>query len=95
MGSFAIMKLTNPEDQNHIREASEGISDNLLKNLPSLNIGEAILLGEWVNIPSIVKIDHVLEKRIGTDTSATSLWESEKKFKEIAIESTKDSMILD
>jgi DNA helicase HerA-like ATPase len=95
MGSFAIMKLTNPEDQNHIREASESISEDLLKNLPSLNLGEAILLGEWVNIPSVVKIDHVIEKKTGADISASSIWASEEKLKQIALESTSDSMILD
>jgi uncharacterized protein len=95
MGSFAIMKLTNPEDQNHIREASEAISEDLLQNLPSLNVGEAVLIGEWVNIPAVVKIDHVPEKRTGADISATSLWSNEEKMSQVAVASTKKSMILE
>ncbi len=95
MGSFAIMKLTNPEDQAHIREASEAISEDLLQNLPSLNVGEAVLLGEWVNIPAVVKIDHVAEKKTGADISATSLWAAEGKMSQVAVESTKSSMVLE
>ena len=95
MGSFAVMKLTNPEDQTHIREASEAISEDLLQNLPSLNVGEAVLIGEWVNIPAVVKIDHVAEKKTGADISATALWATEEKLKQVAVESTKSSMVLD
>ena len=95
MGSFAIMKLTNPEDQGHIREASEAISEDLLQNLPSLNVGEAVLLGEWVNIPAVVKIDHVTEKKTGADISATALWATEEKMGKVAVESTKSSMVLE
>jgi len=95
MGSFAIMKLTNPEDQNHIREASEAISEDLLQNLPSLNVGEAVLIGEWVNIPAVVKIDHVPEKRTGADISATALWSNEEKLSRVAVASTKKAMVLE
>ena len=95
MGSFAIMKLTNPEDQQHIREASEAISEDLLRNLPSLNVGEAVLLGEWVSIPSVVKVDHVVEKKTGADISATALWATEQKMSQVARESTKGFMDTD
>ena len=95
MGSFAIMKLTNPEDQEHVREASEAISEDLLQNLPSLNVGEAVLLGEWVNIPAVVKIDHVPEKKTGADVSATELWAGAQKMKAFAKESTRAAMKLE
>jgi DNA double-strand break repair helicase HerA and related ATPase len=95
MGSLAIMKLTNPEDQNHIREASEAISEDLLRNLPSLNVGEAVLLGDWVSIPSVVKIDFVKEKRAGADVSATALWAGEEKMKAVAKESTSSALKLE
>jgi DNA helicase HerA-like ATPase len=93
MGSFAIMKLTNPEDQAHVIEASEAISEDLLQNLPSLNTGEAVLLGEWVNIPAVVKLDHVIEKKSGSDISATALWAAQHAMNQVARESTKDFMV--
>ena len=92
MGSFAIMKLTNPEDQTHVTEASEAISEDLLQNLPSLNTGEAVLIGEWVNIPSVVKLDHVVEKKTGADISATALWAAQQAMNQVARESTKGFM---
>jgi DNA helicase HerA-like ATPase len=92
MGSFAIMKLTNPEDQTHVTEASEAISEDLLQNLPSLNTGEAVLIGEWVNIPSVVKLDHVVEKKTGADISATALWAAQHAMNQVARESTKGFM---
>jgi uncharacterized protein len=95
MGSFAVMKLTNPEDQGHVREASEAISEDLLQNLPSLNVGEAVLLGEWVNIPAVVKVDHVPEKTTGADISATELWASAQKMKAVAKESTRGAIKLE
>lgn len=94
MGSLAIMKLTNPEDQSHIREASEAISEDLLGNLPSLNVGEAVLLGDWVSIPSVVKIDYVKEKKAGADISATALWAGEERMKAVAKESTSSALKL-
>ncbi len=92
MGSLAILRLTNPEDQRYINEASEVVSKELLEYLPSLNVGEAILVGQWVNIPSIVKIDEVEEKRVGGDISAVDEWRSNKIHDSIARESTKDLM---
>ncbi len=93
MGSFAIMKLTNPEDQAHVTEASEAISEDLLRNLPSLNTGEAVLLGEWVNIPAVVKLDLVTEKKTGSDISATALWAGQQAMSQVARESTKGFMV--
>ncbi|MEM0030167.1 MAG: ATP-binding protein [Candidatus Nitrosocaldus sp.] len=95
MGSLAILRLTNPEDQRYINEASEVVSKELLEYLPSLNVGEAILVGQWVNIPSIVKIDEVKEKRAGADIGAVEQWQSSREHSNIARESTEDLMEFD
>jgi|UniRef100_A0A7C3WMZ4 DNA helicase HerA-like ATPase len=55
-GSQIIMRLTNPTDQNAVKEASEALSENLFNDLPGLNIGEAIVLGRLTRIPVMVKI---------------------------------------
>ncbi len=55
-GSQIIMRLTNPEDQNAIRRASESISEGLLADLPGLNVGEAVILGNLVRVPVMVRI---------------------------------------
>jgi DNA helicase HerA-like ATPase len=90
MGSLAILRLTNPEDQRYINESSEIVSRELLEYLPSLNVGEAILVGQWVNIPSIVKIEKVEEKRAGEDISAVDEWRDRYRYDSIAREDTKE-----
>jgi len=95
MGSLAILRLTNPEDQRYINEASEIVSRELLEYLPSLNVGEAILVGQWVNIPSIVKIDEVKEKRVGEDISAVDEWDEAYRSTNVARESTDELIEID
>lgn len=55
-GSQIIMKLTNPNDQNAVKEASEALSESLFRDLPGLNIGEAVIVGNLTRVPVIVKI---------------------------------------
>ena len=55
-GSQIIMQLTNPDDQRAVQRASEAISAELLDDLPGLNKGEAIVLGQLTRIPVMVRI---------------------------------------
>ena len=54
--SQIIMRLTNPEDMSAVRKSSEGLSEDLFNDLPGLNKGEAIVVGELTKIPTMVKI---------------------------------------
>jgi DNA helicase HerA-like ATPase len=54
--SQIILRVTNPSDQNAILESSENITGYLMEDLPSLDTGEAIIVGEVVKMPAIVKI---------------------------------------
>ena len=92
MGSLAIMRIVQDDDQQQIASAAESLSKDLLSQLSSLNIGDAVLIGQWVNLPSIVHVDEVKSKKSGADLDAVSEWNQTDKFKEIAKESTK-SMI--
>ncbi len=88
MGSLAIMKIVQDDDQQQIASAAESLSKDLLSQLSSLNIGDAVLIGQWVNLPSIVHIDEVKTKRSGSDLDAVSEWIQADRFKGIAKEST-------
>jgi DNA helicase HerA-like ATPase len=46
MGSLAIMRITQPKDQQSIIDSSELAGEKLIEYFPSLNIGEALLLGQ-------------------------------------------------
>ncbi len=88
MGSFAIMKIIQEDDQRQIASATESTSRELLSQLTSLNIGDAILIGQWSNLPSLVHIDQVKEKIAGADQSAVDAWTKAAKINEMATEST-------
>ena len=52
-----VLKLVEPSDQRYVQQTSELMSEDLVSQLPSLNIGEAIVLGLMVKFPALVKID--------------------------------------
>ncbi len=66
-GSQMIMQLTNPDDQRAVQKASEAISAELLDDLPGLNKGEAIVLGQLTRIPVMVRITGRASAEGGSD----------------------------
>ncbi len=71
-----ILKLVEPEDQRYVQRASETLSDELMQMLPSLNVGEAVVLGLMTPLPAIVKIDKSIRKTRGMDIKAHVEWAS-------------------
>ena len=88
MGSFAIMKIIQEDDQRQIASATESTSRELINQLTSLNVGDAILVGQWTNLPSLVHVEEVKEKIVGRDQSAVEQWANAEKMKKVAVEST-------
>jgi DNA double-strand break repair helicase HerA and related ATPase len=56
--------------------------------LPSLNPGEALLIGQWVNLPSFAKIDEAKDRWMGADPNPVAEWKSNQLQEEMAREST-------
>ncbi|MGB9725594.1 MAG: helicase HerA-like domain-containing protein [Fervidicoccaceae archaeon] len=69
-----ILKIVEPNDLRYVQNSSELLSDELLKMLPSLRTGEAILLGEFTKLPALVKIDEHRGKGVGRDLNVAELW---------------------
>lgn len=84
MGSLAVMKIVQEDDQHQIASAAESISKDLIGQLTSLNVGDAVLVGQWVNLPAIVHIEEVKDKAVGSDKNAVSEWRQTKKFEKVA-----------
>ena len=80
--NMIILRLVEPKDQKHVQTASESLSEDLVKQLPSLNIGEAMVLGLMTKIPTLVKIDEFKGRKIGGDLEITDEWSSFLKEKE-------------
>lgn len=66
-GSQIIMQLTNPDDQKAVQRASEAISAELLNDLPGLNKGEAIILGQLTRVPAMVRVSGRASAEGGSD----------------------------
>lgn len=87
INNLIILRLVEPGDQKHVQQSSESLSNELLQQLPSLNIGEAVILGQMTKIPTMVKIDEFEGKSVGSDLDIVGLWkkseeERQKKDKE-------------
>jgi len=82
MGSFALLKIIQKRDHDVISSSSEEVTDEIVSQLTTLNNGEALLIGEWVKIPTLTRIDDVSDsKRFGSDISATDAWAKAEKMK--------------
>ena len=79
MNNMIILRLVEPEDQRHVQSASESLSGDLVKQLPSLNVGEAILTGLMTNVPTLVKIDEFKGRRHGGDLDIVSILDNFKE----------------
>lgn len=89
--NMIILRLVEPKDQKHVQSASESLSEDLVKQLPSLNIGEAMVLGLMTKIPTLVKIDEFKGRKIGGDLQITDEWSSYSKIQEKELEESNKS----
>lgn len=60
--SYIIMRMVNPADQNYIRRVIETLGEDEAKMLPDLDVGEAILSGQLINFPVLVRIKEPASK---------------------------------
>jgi uncharacterized protein len=93
MGSLAVMRMIQQDDQMHISAASEALSRDLIDQLTSLNPGEAIFAGQWVNLPTFVKADEVKERKIGGDQKAVEQWKQLASIKQQVAKESSESYI--
>lgn len=77
--NFIAMRLTNPNDQNYVRRLLPDTLGNLIEKMPTLGAGEALLIGESVVMPSIVKIDKSNPSPSSNDIPYLELWKQEWK----------------
>ncbi|WP_457568622.1 helicase HerA domain-containing protein [Desulfurobacterium sp.] len=73
--NMIILKLVEPGDQRHVQQAAESLSSELVEQLSSLNVGEALLMGKMIPVPALVKIKLASGKMSGNDRSAVDEWE--------------------
>jgi len=77
--NFLAMRLTNPSDQSYVARLLPDTLGNLCEKLPTLGQGEALLIGEAVVMPSLVKIDPCDPAPSSSDIPYFQLWKEEWK----------------
>ena len=78
--TFIAMRLTNPDDQNYVKRLLPDSMGNITDTLPSLKTGEALLIGESIEMPCIVKIDKCEEyKPSSNDIEYIEIWQEQWK----------------
>lgn len=77
--NFIAMRLTNPNDQNYVKRLLPDTFGELINKMPSLKVGEALLIGDAAVIPSIVQIDECEDKPSSNDIPYYDLWKEEWK----------------
>ena len=78
--TFIVMRLTNPDDQNYVKRLLPDSMGNITDTLPSLKTGEALLLGESIEMPCIVKIDECdAYKPSSNDIEYIEIWQEQWK----------------
>ena len=82
--NFVAMRLTNPEDQNYVRRLLPDTLGPLTESLPILQAGEALLIGDSVVMPSLVKIDQCTNSPSSNDIKYLEEWK--KEWKDVAFD---------
>ena len=91
--NMIILRLVEPKDQRHVQTASESLSEDLVKQLPSLNIGEALVLGLMTKVPTLVKINEFKGRQRGGDLNIIEQWQTKKEDEEKALQKELDQFV--
>ncbi|MFX1474732.1 MAG: ATP-binding protein [Promethearchaeota archaeon] len=70
--SQIVLKITNPQDQTAIANSSERLSEDLVSDLPGLNVGEAVIVGEVTRSPVMIRVRTRRTKEGGADIDVVS-----------------------
>ncbi len=80
-----IMKMVNPADQEYIRQSVEAVTEDVVRDLPGLSRGEAIVVGSAIKLPVPVRIRERTTAVGGGDIDIVAEWNKDgrnKKTKE-------------
>lgn len=82
VGTFISLRLTNSVDKGRIQSASPNNMSSLIDLLSSLRVGEAIVVGEAIKIPTRVTIQLVSPRPASNDPDIVSCWKREISLEE-------------
>lgn len=75
--NFVAMRLTNPTDQNYVRRLLPDNVSALTDSLASLEQREALIIGDSVALPSLVKVDEIQDLPTSLDVAFLAEWKKD------------------
>ncbi|RLG22845.1 ATP-binding protein [Methanosarcinales archaeon] len=73
--SQITLRIVNPADQEYIAQTVESFSRDIVRELPSLPTGVAIVSGICINTPTLVRVrNRIIKPRIGQSINAPAEW---------------------
>lgn len=81
VGTFIALRLTNSGDKGNVQSAAPNNMNSLIELLPSLRIGEAIVVGEAINIPSRIRVELVEPRPSSNDPKLVKAWSNKFETK--------------
>ncbi|MCK4947537.1 MAG: ATP-binding protein [Candidatus Aureabacteria bacterium] len=88
IGTFIALRLTNSGDQSIVKSSSPDNLNSLIDLLPSLRIGEAVIVGEAIKIPSRIRVKLNNPRPTSDDPKLIECWSkthstSDDKYKSV------------
>jgi len=77
-GTFFALRLSNPDDQGRVRSTVPDALAGLINLLPALRTGEALVLGEAVQIPSRIRLPLVEPRPKSDDPEPAKRWKGKR-----------------
>ncbi len=77
-GTFFALRLSNPDDQGRVRSTVPDALAGLIDLLPALRTGEALVLGEAVQIPSRIRLPLVEPRPKSDDPEPAKRWKGKR-----------------
>ena len=77
VGTFIALRLTNSSDQSIVKSLAPDNMNSLIDLLPSLRIGEAIVVGEAIKIPSRIRLPLQNPRPDSADPQLVKKWTAE------------------
>lgn len=74
IGTFIALRLTNSSDQSIVKSMAPDNMNSLINLLPSLRIGEAVIVGEAINIPTRVRLPLQSPRPDSSDPELVQSW---------------------
>ncbi|MEL9969930.1 MAG: DNA double-strand break repair helicase HerA [Metallosphaera sp.] len=85
MTNKIILRMVEPTDKKYVLEASDNLTEDLVEQLSSLGVGEAIVIGNLVKLPAFIKISKFAGNLGGSDPDILGEWN--KFMKSINVDS--------